>query len=53
MMRNRKRVRSKPINWAKAIERALAHEKDKDALRAVELIRELYWLVIIKHGKQK
>lgn len=41
----------KPVDWSKAFAKALERERDADALRAVELIRELHWLVIIKHGK--
>jgi hypothetical protein len=37
------------IDWGKAFAAAIAQERDKDAARAVELIRELYWLVIMKH----
>lgn len=47
-----KKVKRKPINWSKAFKKAIEQEHEVDALRAIELIRELYYLTIIKHGKK-
>ncbi len=45
--------KSKPVNWSAALKKALETERDRDALKAVDLIRELYWLVVIKHNNKK
>lgn len=43
----------KPINWSKALAKALEQEQTRDMLKAVDLIRQLYWLVCIKHTNKK
>lgn len=52
MKKKKPKKRIKPIDWGRAFHKALEQEKDADALRAVELIRELYWLICIKHIKK-
>ena len=47
----KKRRHEKPINWSKALKKAVEMGEEKDALRVVELIRELHYIVIVKHGK--
>ncbi len=51
-MKKKRRSSKKGINWSSALKKALAQEEDVDAMRAVALIRELYYLVIIKHGNK-
>jgi hypothetical protein len=48
-----KRRTTKPVNWSRALKVALEKENDLDASRVVELIRELHYIVIIKHGTKK
>ncbi len=52
MKKKTKKRKDKPINWSKALKTALEKENGQDALRVVELIRELHYLVILKHGNK-
>ena len=46
-----KNEREKPINWSKALKKALEQENERDAREIVELVRRLYWLLIAKRNK--
>lgn len=54
-VRRVKRVRDKKadIKWGRVLKEALEQEKDVDAHRVVQLIRELHYLVCVKHGDKK
>lgn len=48
-LQKKRTAKAKPINWSKVYKKSKEIEDRKDAVRAVELIKELYNLVIIKH----
>ncbi len=39
------------INWATVLARAREMDDQKDAMRCVEIVRELYHILIVKHGE--
>lgn len=50
MKKTVKRKKERAINWGKALARAKQLDDERDAARIVALVRELYHILIVKHG---